>query len=119
MEDLVWIKIETTKSNDDVWSFKGQVLKAVFESIVSNQLTTGYFKLDKVYWVSANYDDEGNRKGESLYQYGKDKLKTHKGELYLKIEHLVSIAPIDGEMELASFKKNKAEHLSLVSPIRP
>lgn len=37
MEDLIWIKVETTKSNDDIWSFKGKVLRAVFEGIISNQ----------------------------------------------------------------------------------
>ncbi len=118
MEELIWVKIETTKSNDDVWSFKGQILKGVLEGIISNQLMVGYFKLDKVYWISTKYDDYGNEKGEKLIQYGKDKLKAYEGPLYLKIEHLVSIAPIDGEMELARFKKGKENHLNLVTPIR-
>lgn len=119
MEDLVWVKIETTKSNDDVWSLKGQILKAVLEGMVSNQLTIGYFKLAKVYWISNKYDEDGNKQGEQLCQYGKDKLKALKGDLYLRIEHVVSIAPLDGEMELASFKNTETKHLSLVSPIRP
>ncbi len=117
MEELIWVKIETTKANDNVWSFKGQMLNGVFEGIVSNQLTLGYFKLDKVYWIMQDYDDSDNQKGEKLYQYGKDKLKAYKGNLYLKIEHLVSIAPIDGEMELSEFKKDKENPLSLVTPI--
>lgn len=119
MENLLWVKIETTKAIDDIWSFKGQILKAVFEGIVSNQLTTGYFKLDKVYWTSTKYDEDGNAQGENLYQYGKDRLKAHRGELYLRIEHLVSIAPIHGEMELARFRKFEDNPLSLVVPIRP
>ncbi|WP_086930892.1 hypothetical protein [Agarilytica rhodophyticola] len=119
MEELMWVKIETTKGNDDIWSFKGQILKAVFEGIISNQLNEGYFKLDKVYWITTNYDDNGDEYGEKLYQYGKGNLKSHRGDTYLKIEHLVTIAPIDGEMELAKFQKDKGKTLSLVSPIRP
>lgn len=119
MEDFVWVKIETTKANDDIWSFKGQLLKAVFEGIVSNRLTSGYFRLDKVYWVTVRYDEYGNEKGEKLHQYGKDKLEAYHGDLYLKIEHVVSIAPVNGEMELAKFNKDEVKHLSVVSPIRP
>ena len=119
MEELLWVRIETTKSNDDIWSIKGQILKAIFDGMVSNQLTTGYFKLSKVYWIAATYDEEGNELEEKLYQYGQDKLEAYHGDLYLKIEHLVSIAPIDAERELTRFKKNEDKHLSLVSPIRP
>jgi len=118
MDELVWVKVETTKATDDVWSFSGKMLKAVFEGIINNQLTSGYFKLDKVYWVLNTYDDNGNEDGEKLYQYGKDKLKANKGELFLKVEHVVSIAPIDGEMELAKFNKTDEKPLSVVSPIR-
>ena len=119
MEELIWVKIETTKGNDDVWSFKGQLLKAVFDGIVSNQLTSGYFKLDKVYWITTSYSDDGEDLGENLYQYGKEKFKAYNGDLFLKIEHLVSIAPINGEMELAKFENKETKALSLVSPIRP
>ncbi len=118
MDELIWVKVETTKANDDVWWYKGQILKGVFEGIVSNHLATGYFKLDKVYWISQKYDDYGKHKGETLFQYGKDTLKVYEGALYLKIEHLVSIAPIDGEMELGKFDKNKDKPLKLVTPIR-
>lgn len=118
MEDLMWIKVETTKSNDDIWSFKGKVLRAVFEGIISNQLTSGYFKLDNVYWISAKYDDYGNWSRDTLHQYGKGQWASHYGELYLKIEHLVSIAPIDGEMELAKYQSLESNHLCVVSPIR-
>lgn len=118
MENFVWVEIETTKANDSVWSFKGKMLKAVFEGIASNQLTVGYFKLDKVYWVSTKYDDYRNKKGDKLCQYGKDKLKVYKGDMYLRIEHVVSISPIDGELELSKFAKGEEKHLSLVTPIR-
>ena len=116
MDELMWVEIETTKANDSIWSFKGQILKAVFEGIVSNQLTRGYFKLDKVYWLSTNYDYPRKGKDEKLHQYGKDKLNAYKGNIYLKIEHVVSISPLDGEMELSKFNKDKP--LSLVTPIR-
>lgn len=118
MEELVWVEVETTKANDSVWTFKGQILSAVFEAIVSNQLTSGYFKLDKVYWISSRYDDYRNKREEKLCQYGKDKLKAYKGNIYLRIEHLVSISPFDGEMELARFNKESESHLSVVTPIR-
>ena len=117
MNELVWVRIETTKSNDDVWSLKGQMLRAVFDGIISNQLTHGYFKLENVYWIVTDYDDCGNEKGETLYQYGRDKLKAYRGDLYLKVEHLVSVAPLDGEAELARFDSDK-NNLSLVTPIR-
>ncbi|GAB1267763.1 hypothetical protein NBRC116493_10160 [Aurantivibrio infirmus] len=116
MEQLRCVKIETTKLNDNVWGYKGQILKAVFEGIVSNQLNAGYFKLDNVYWVSANYDDNGDEKEDQLFQFGKGKLNAYEGSLYLKIEHLVSIAPINGELELAKFNKDKVAYLNLVTP---
>lgn len=120
MNDLVWVKIETTKgTTDGTWSLKGRILKAIFDAIISNQLLSGYFKLDDVYWVSMEYDDFGNEQGEKLYRYGLDKLKAYQGDLFLKIEHLVSIAPIDGELELAMFSKKEEKSLSVVRPIRP
>lgn len=118
MKDLLWVKIETTKGTDDTWCFKGQIEKTVFNRIVSNKLSQGYFKLDNVYWIINQYDDDSNSQEDILYQYGKDKLDAYNGELFLRIEHLVSIAPIDGEKELARLNKNDRSHLSLVTPIR-
>ena len=119
MDELIWVRIETTKSNNDIWAFKGQISKEVFEGVVCNKLTSGYFKLEKVYWITTQYDDDGNELAEKLYRYGQDKLKAFAGHLYLRIEHLVSIAPIDGELELAEFLTPKQKPLSLVTPIRP
>ncbi len=118
MNELVWVKIETTKSSDDIWTFKGQILKAVFEGIISNQLKQGYFKLENVYWIITEYDDYGEEKGRNLRQYGKGKLDALYGDLYLKIEQLVSLAPIDGEAELAKFNTQAKKALSVVTPIR-
>lgn len=118
MEELIWVKIETNKGNDDVWSFKGQVIKSIFESIVSGQLTSGFFKMQQVYWIVHNYNDEGTKQGKELYQYGRGELKAYRGEMYSRIDHLVTIAPIDGEMELAQYDKEKGKHLSIVSDIR-
>lgn len=119
MNELIWVKIETTKGNDDVWSFKGTLERAVFANIVSNQLTTGYIKLSDVYWTINRYDNKGDSIGEDLYQYGKGELSVYHGELYLKIDHLVSIAPINGEEEIAKFTKSEKKHLSVVTPIAP
>ena len=120
MENLVWVDIETTKATNRVVGYKGQIQKSVFEGIVSNQLTSGYIKLDKVYWTSAKYDDFGSPDGEELFQFGsKGNFIAYLGETFLKIEHLVSISPIDGEADLERFKKNAEKHLSVVSPIRP
>ena len=118
MNELMWVQIETTKSNDDVWVFKGQVLRAIFEGIISNQLTHGYFRLTNVYWIVTDYDDCGEEKGRSLRQYGKGQYDAHHGDLYLKIEQLVTLAPIDGEAELAKFTTQAKKSLSVVTPIR-
>lgn len=118
MADVLWVKIETTKANDDIWSFKGKMERAVFERIIKNRMKSGYFRLDKVYWISSRYDDYGNEKGETLYQYGRENLQALRGDLYLKVEHVVSIAPIDGDMELARFNQPDKKTLCVVSPIR-
>ena len=118
MNELIWVKIETTKSSDDVWTFKGQILRAVFEGIISNQLTNGYFKLSNVYWLVTEYDDYGEKTGTTLRQYGKGTLDALHGDLYLKIEQLVSLAPIDGEAELAKFNTQAKKALRVVTPIR-
>lgn len=118
MEDLIWVKIETTKGNNDVWSFKGQVVKSIFENIVSGQLTSGFFKMQEVYWIVTNYSNDGSNQGKELYQYGKGELKAYRGDMYSRIDHLVTIAPIDGEMEIAQYDKDKGKHLSVVSDIR-
>jgi len=118
MKELMWIRIETNKSNDDLWSLKGQILKSDFERIVSNEMTSGYFRLERVYWISSALDEYGDNQEEKLYEYGKDNFKAYSGDLYLKAEHLISIAPIDGEMELERFRKTEEKPLSLVSPIR-
>ena len=117
MDELIWIEVETTKSSDTVWLFKGKILQAVFEAIVTNKLKSGYFKLDNVYWTSTTYDDYGNAKGKKINQYGKEKWDAYEGSIYLKIEHLVSISPFDGEKDLAKFAEKK-NPLSVVRPIR-
>ncbi|TVZ37323.1 hypothetical protein P886_1664 [Alteromonadaceae bacterium 2753L.S.0a.02] len=118
MENTIWVQIETTKANDSVWSFKGEMSQRDFKAITDNRRSNGYFKLDKVYWISSSYDDCGNEKGGTLYQYGQENLRAFRGELYLRIEHLVSIAPIDAELDLESFKAAQQKHLSVVTPIR-
>lgn len=120
MEETIWVEIETTKSTDEVWTFKGQMQKVVFDGIVSNRLASGYLKLDKVYWIAGSYDENGNRVGDKLFEYGEgNKLKAYRGDMYLKIENLVSISPIDVVMDKARVKKPDEKHLSLVSPIKP
>jgi len=118
MKEMIWVRIETTKGNEDIWSLKGQIECSVFDAIVNNCQATGYFKLSKVYWINTAYDDYGNAKGEKLYEYGKGKLAAYHGDLYLRVEHVVSIAPIDGESELARYRKKEEPPLSVVSPIR-
>ncbi|WP_018415654.1 hypothetical protein [Teredinibacter turnerae] len=118
MSETIWVKIETTKGNDDVWSFKGLMWQRDFEKITSNEQRDGYFQLNKVYWISTIYDDSGNSEEEKLYQYGKGKLEAFRGDLYLKVEHLVSIAPIDGASELERYQKRQNSPLRAVTPIR-
>ena len=120
MDTQIWVDIETTKSTDGLWTLKGQIQKTVFDGVISNQLTKGYIKLEKVYWTSSTYDEYGNPQGEKLTEYGgHGKLKDYLGDMYLKVEHIVSVSPIDGEAELARFKKAEEKHLSVVSPIKP
>jgi len=64
------------------------------------------------------YDDNGNEAGETLLQYGKGDFFAYAGDLYLKIEHLVGIAPIDGDIELAKYADKDKNQLSVVVPIR-
>lgn len=120
MDNLIWVKVETTKATDDIWSFKGQLPSTVFDAILSNQLTRGFIKLDKVYWINTKYDDYGNEDGLELCEYGeKGRLEAYRGDLFLKVEHLVSIAPLDREIDVARFKGKEEKHLSVVCPIRP
>ncbi len=118
MNTLIWVRLETTKGTGEIWTFKGQVLETVFTDVVSNNQTSGYFELHNTYWTSLSYDDEGNSLGETLFEYGgEDRLKPFNGSCFLKIEHVVSITPIDGEMDKARFKKPK-NPLSVVRPIQ-
>lgn len=118
MDKLIWVKIETTRGTDEIYSFKGQLLEAVFNSIVSNQVASDYIQLNKTYWISTSYDDDGNKVGEKLFEYGvTEHLKAYRGDIFLRIEHVVSIAPIDAEVDTAAFKKQR-DHLSVVSPIK-
>lgn len=119
MNDVLWVKIETTKGGREVWVIRGRIAQSVFEDIVANRVQQGYFRVDEVYWITPDYDDQGNDCGDKIVQYGEGDLDAHKGDLYLKVEHLISLAPIDGEMEIAKLQKKDQPHLSLVSPLHP
>lgn len=115
MENKLWIQVETTKSTDETWTFKGLIEQSVFDAITSNKVSSGYFKLERVYWISSFYDEHGNRKGDRLYEYGGEgRLKAFKGDLHLKVDDLVSLAPIDAEVDKARVKVANKEHLAAV-----
>lgn len=117
MSTLVWVKIETNKAADDIWTFKGQMREEVFNAIISNQRTEGYFELLNTYWTAYEYDDNGNNLGEQIYEYGTTgRLKPYKGNCFLRVEHLVSITPLDGDMDKSRFKKHKRPK-GVVTPI--
>ncbi len=119
MEQYIWVEFESNKSTDGIWTIKGQIQKSVFDGIVSNQLTKGYVKLDRVYWVSTQYDDYGDPDGQKLTKYGGEgKHKDYRGDIYLKVEHIISVSPIDGEAELARFEKEKVSPLRVVTPFK-
>ena len=119
MNEELWVEIETTKSTDGIWAIKGKIDALIFSDIVSNKMSTGYFKLDNVYQTSMTYDEYGNREGEKLFKYGEsDRFQAYLGTLYLKVENLVSLARIDGESDLNRFKTSNDKHLSVVLPLR-
>lgn len=90
-----WYEIETHKGSRQVVNYRGQCDAGVVERIVSGELSKGWLRMDTVYWAEEHWDDQQQFHQIVVRKYGRDgAYKNFDGTLYVRIEDLVSIAPL-------------------------
>lgn len=121
----VWMEIETNKgiafghnihSHQWITSYRASLNPGDVKLIFDRPTDTGFVELDNVYWFDSKWV-----KGEVRIwpvRYGMDNVGTHRnmlGRQLIRISHIVSLAPIDGEADLAwmeeNAKRNRRENM--------
>ncbi len=121
----VWLEIETNKgvtfghnvpSHHWITSFRASLASGDVKRIFEIPTDTGFVEMDNVYWFNSKWVD-----GEVRIwpvRYGMDNVGTQRnmtGRQLIRISHIVSLAPMDGEADLAwmeeNAERNRREHM--------
>ncbi len=104
----LWIKIETNKGTPEISSYRGKIRRSIFKALINNKLATGFIKLSNVYWTSVEWNENTETSEEHLTRYGKPgEYATFTGDLYLRVEHIDAVSPLDGPKDLRRFGKKR------------
>ena len=104
--DDIWVEIETNKGTPNVNSYRGKLSKKNFEAILAQK--GGWVCLQESYWIAEYHDPQQNRMMAQGTLLGRDGIFAHfHGDTYLRIEHIVSVSPLDGEQDRKQFLGNK------------
>lgn len=111
-KDGVWMELETNKGEDHyhegvklTCSYRGLMSIPDFNRIIDDPSSVGFVKLERVYWI-----DGSDRIGKKLIirpvRFGHDHIYRHfLGSIFLRINQIVAIAPIDGNKEVKWIEK--------------
>lgn len=106
-QDGIWVEIETNKGEDHfhegiklTCSYRGLLSASDFNRILDHSADSAFIKLERVYWI-----DDRKWEGKQLHitpvRFGCDHIyKNFLGPIFLRINQIVAIAPIDGEKDM-------------------
>jgi hypothetical protein len=111
LKDGLCVELETNKGENHyhegvklTCSYRGLLSMADFNRIIDNPSDTGFVKLERVYWID---EEELDGKKFNIWpvRFGHDDdYKNFLGPLFLRINQVVAIAPIDGEKDMKWIK---------------
>jgi hypothetical protein len=119
------MEIETNKgiafghnihSQQWITSYRASLDSGDVKRIFKNPCNTGFVGLDNVYWFDSKRVNDEVRIWP--VRYGMDNVGTHRnmlGRQLIRISHIVTLAPLDGEADLAwmeeNAKRNRRENM--------
>ena len=109
-DNQILIHIESNKGTEYITTYRGYLEIEIYESIISNRLKSGFITLSNVYWIEEKYNEDNELNKVVITRLGKDGIfKGHKGQIHLKVEHIVVIHPLKETdiQELKKFNKKK------------
>lgn len=91
-----WFEIETTKGTQTVLNYRGRCDETLVEKIISGEVATGWLEIQNVYYTEERWDEEEQFHEVFIRKYGRDGSHVNmSGVKFLRIEHIVSIAPME------------------------
>jgi hypothetical protein len=111
-KDGIWVEVETNKGEDHyhegvklTCSYRGLLSISDFNRILDHSADSAFVKLERVYWI-----DDRKWEGKQLriipVRFGHDYLyKNFFGPIFLRINQIVAIAPIDGQKDMRWIEK--------------
>ncbi len=118
--EKVWMELETNKgitfghnTHNHQWitSFRASLASSDIKRIFERPSDTGFVTLDDVYWFSSKWVNGKLRIWP--VRYGIDDVGTHRhmlGRQRIRVSHIVTLAPIDGEVDLAWMEENARQN---------
>ncbi len=114
--EKVWMELETNKgisfghdiqSHQWISSYRASLEPKDVKRILENPSDPGFVTLDNVYWFNSKWIDDELRIWP--VRYGMDNVGTHRnmlGRQAVRISHIVTLAPLDGEADLQWMEEN-------------
>jgi hypothetical protein len=105
-KDGLWVELETNKGEDHIdggikltCSYRGLLSFSDFKRLLKHSSDTSFVKLEQVYWIDSPVVENGQLR-ISPVRFGHDYIYRHfLGPLFLRINQIVAVAPIDGEKD--------------------
>jgi len=103
----LWVELETNKGEDHyhegvklTCSYRGLLSVAHFNRILDHPSDSGFIKLERVYWIDS-HSWSGEKLNINPIRFGHDSIyKNFLGAIFLRINQIVAIAPINGEKDI-------------------
>jgi hypothetical protein len=93
-DDRVWVSLDYVRGGQ-VTGFRGQMDAADLEAILAGGFTLPFVTLENVHWIESVWNDAERRSKIKVTVYGRHgTVRGHTGTLYLRPEHIASIAPL-------------------------
>jgi hypothetical protein len=110
-KDGLWVELETNKGEDHIdggvkltCSYRGLLSVSDFKRLLKHSSDTSFVKLERVYWIDGRVMEEGQLR-ISPVRFGHDYIyRNFLGPLFLRINQIVAIAPIDGKEDMKWMK---------------
>jgi hypothetical protein len=107
----IWVELETNKGEDHyhegvklTCSYRGILSHSDFDRILDHSSDSTFIKLERVYWIE-NRKWNGERLNITPIRFGHENVyKNFLGPIFLRINQIVALAPIDGAKERNSEK---------------
>ena len=83
-------------------SYRGQVLSDDCEKIISGEFDKEFLKIENVFWIEKNKDEDEAWKGEKhqLHEYGKGDYSEYEGVMFVRTDIIIGLHILKGGPDL-------------------